>query len=166
MRDGGPVSRGSRVSGGGRPVTMLLVLLGACALVPFSFGHTQASARALAIQPDGKLVLAGTAGIGNRIAFALARYLPDGSLDPTFGTGGKVTTHFRGSPSVASSGSFAGAFARALAVQPDGKLVAAGAEDIGDRPAFALGRYLPNGSMDPAFGVGGKVTTDFGVGTP
>lgn len=56
--------------------------------------------------------------------------------------------------------------ALALALQPDGKLVAAGAEDIGDRPAFALGRYLPNGSMDPAFGVGGKVTTDFGVGTP
>ena len=84
----------------------------------------------------------------------MARYLPDGSLDRTFGADGKVISDF----------GWRGAFA--LTLQPDGKLVAAGAQDIGNRPAFALGRYLPNGSLDPAFGVGGKVATDFGEAPP
>jgi uncharacterized delta-60 repeat protein len=75
------------------------------------------------------------------------RYLPDGSLDPTFGTGGLVTTDFGGIDR-----------GFALVLQPDGKLVAAGFSG-GD---FALARYLPDGSLDPMFGTGGLVTTDFG----
>jgi uncharacterized delta-60 repeat protein len=108
-----------------------------------------ASASALVLQPDGKLVAA-----GGTFRFTLARYLPDGSLDTTFGTGGKVTTDFGHSD-----------LASALVLQPDGKLVAAGEtrqEDVGALD-FALARYLPDGSLDPTFGTGGKVTTDFGV---
>lgn len=95
-----------------------------------------------------KLVAAGsgTAVPGGLSAFALVRYNPDGSLDPTFGTSGKVTTDFPG-----------GGDANALAVQADGKLVAAGVTG-GD---FALVRYNPDGSLDTSFGTGGTVTTDF-----
>jgi uncharacterized delta-60 repeat protein len=108
------------------------------------------SAGALVRQPDGKLVAAGRAGED----FALARYLPDGSLDPTFGVGGKVTTDFTGVEGTDTAG--------ALVLQPNGKLVAAGAACLNFTCDFALARYLPKGRLDPSFGDGGKVTTDFG----
>jgi len=100
----------------------------------------------LVLQPDGKLVASG--GFGN---FELARYLPDGSLDPAFGVGGKVSTDFGGFET-----------AGPVVLQPDGKLVAAGGAGPGGGTVdFALARYLPNGSLDPTFGVEGKMTTDF-----
>ena len=110
------------------------------------------SIAALALQPDRKLVAAGTATVDGIIRFALARYLPDGTLDAKFGGGGTVTTLI----GTASS-------ARAIVVQPDGKLVVAGmatvAGDISGR--FALARYLPDGRLDSGFGNGGTVITDF-----
>jgi len=121
------------------------------------FGGEEVSAIALVLQPDGKLVAAGQGAFAvTSFDFILARYLPDGSLDPTFGVGGKVTTDFGGTV----------ADAEALILQPDGKLVAAGIEgsNVTGTFDFALARYLPNGSLDPTFGVGGKVTTDFGTG--
>ena len=75
-----------------------------------------------------------------------------GTLDPSFGTGGKVTTDFAGS----------GDGAGAIAVQPDGKLVAAGAATINDQVDFALARYNSDGTLDTSFGTAGRVTTDFG----
>ncbi len=110
-------------------------------------------ATALALQPDGKIVVAGyTRQWNNPASFALARYNPDGSLDSGFGSGGKVTTDF---------GSARGDRARALAIQPDGKIVVAGdtATSVGDN--FALARYNTDGSLDATFGNGGKVTTEF-----
>jgi uncharacterized delta-60 repeat protein len=104
-------------------------------------------ADALAQQADGKLVAAGSSFTPSGNDFAVARYLPDGTLDPSFGTGGKVTTDF-GSDDVG----------HALVVQGDGKLVVAGTAGGN----FALARYRPNGRLDPSFGPGGKVTTDFG----
>jgi uncharacterized delta-60 repeat protein len=101
---------------------------------------------ALVVQADGKLVVAGTAG-GN---FALARYRSNGKLDPSFGPGGKVTTDFGGNDE-----------GLALAVQADGKLVAAGYALTETSRDFALARYQPNGTLDAGFGTGGKVTTDF-----
>jgi uncharacterized delta-60 repeat protein len=97
----------------------------------------------LAVQGDGKIVAAGR-GDGH---FALVRYNADGTLDTSFGTGGKVSTDF-GSGNQPAFG---------VDIQADGKIVAAGG--IGD---FALARYNPNGNLDPTFGSGGKVTTDFG----
>jgi uncharacterized delta-60 repeat protein len=101
-------------------------------------------AQAVAVQSDGKIVAVGSSG-GD---FALARYNADGSLDSGFGSGGKVTTDFGGF----DAGS-------ATVIQPDGRIVAAGRTGGGD---FALARYNANGSLDPTFGIGGKVTTDFG----
>ncbi len=109
-------------------------------------------ATALILQPDGKLVAAGVSKTGDAsFDFALARINADGSLDSTFGTGGKVITDFGGSDD----------WAAALVLQPDGKLVAAGFSGT-DSANFALARYHPNGSLDSTFGTGGKVITDFG----
>jgi uncharacterized delta-60 repeat protein len=87
--------------------------------------------------------------------FLLARYLPDGSLDTTSGTGGRAITDFGGNDG-----------ASALVLQPDGKLVAAGTAHAGSFSGdFGLARYDPDGNLDPAFGTGGKVTTDFFFGS-
>ncbi|WP_405883438.1 calcium-binding protein [Streptomyces sp. NBC_01384] len=100
----------------------------------------------MALQPDGRIVVAGYTG-STRMDFALARYNTDGSLDTGFGTGGRVSTDF---------GDYD--FANGVAVQSDGRIVAAGSTDAD----FALARYNANGSLDAGFGTGGRVTTDFG----
>ena len=115
-----------------------------------------AQALAVVLQPDGKLVAAGGAVVGGFGRFALARYLPDGALDPTFGGDGKLTTDFPG----------VDARAFALVLQSDGKLVAAGYSYEGGKSIqFALARYLPDGALDPDFGDAGIVVTDFAGGT-
>jgi len=106
-------------------------------------------AYAAALQPDGKVVVAG--GFG---PFVLARFDADGSPDTTFGSGGAVQTQF--------APGFGGA--RGVAIQPDGKIVAAGGAQDGVIDTFALARYNPDGSLDPAFGSGGKVLTGFSAG--
>jgi uncharacterized delta-60 repeat protein len=110
-------------------------------------GATDDLAEALAIQPDGKIVLAGRAG-GD---FALARYNPDGSLDTGFGTGGKVVTDI---------GSSWDDFVQAVAILPGGKIVVAGGSGPGGAVQFALAVYTPTGELDTSFGADGKVTTD------
>ena len=107
----------------------------------------------IAIQNDGKIVVAGYAGFPNGINdFAVARYNPDGSPDATFGIGGKVTTDFFGE----SDSAFA------VVIQNDGKILTAGlaTPNIFDVD-FALVRYNSDGTLDGSFGVGGLVTTDF-----
>ena len=106
------------------------------------------TAYAVAVQPDGRIVAAGSAA--NSATFAVVRYLRDGALDPSFGNGGVVRTDF---------GPYQDA-AYAVAIQSDGDIVAAGVEGA-NRPnsSIALARYLPDGTPDPAFGTGGKVTT-------
>jgi len=101
----------------------------------------------LAIQPDGKIVVAGYWN-GD---IALVRYNSDGALDASFGTGGKVTTHFGSSCS-----------ANRVVVQSDGKIVVAGCSNNGSNYDFALVRYNPDGTMDTSFSGGGMVTTDIG----
>ncbi len=104
------------------------------------------SAKALRIQSDGKMVIAGRGGSGGN--FALIRLNPDGSLDTSFGSNGKVITdlgrHYE--------------MAYALGIQSDGKIVVAGDGD-GD---FAIVRYHTTGSIDTSFGGTGIVITDMG----
>jgi len=113
-------------------------------------------ARALAVQPDGKIVLVGDVEVGfAAFRFGLVRYLPTGAIDPTFGTNGRVIG--------AISGSSAN-YANAVAIQPDGKIVLAGQACLCSGAAnfaFALVRYLPTGLVDPSFGSRGEVLTDF-----
>lgn len=104
-------------------------------------------AGAVAVQADGKIVAAGDAAL----TFAVARYHPNGSLDTSFGAGGKVTTPM-GDRDVVT----------AVALQPDGKIVLAGATNIGLQTLIALARYTSNGTLDSSFGAGGKVLTAIG----
>jgi uncharacterized delta-60 repeat protein len=107
----------------------------------------------VAIQADGKFVAAGEAGFGYPSGeFALARYGAEGSLDPTFGGDGKVTTAFTQLEDGASL----------PAIQADGKIVAAGGAAFeSSNPRFALARYNTDGSLDPTFSTNGKVVTNF-----
>jgi uncharacterized delta-60 repeat protein len=110
-----------------------------------NFGFTDDVATSVAIQPNGKIVVAGY----NGLTFALARYNSNGSLDPSFSGDGKQTTNF-GSGAVASG----------VAIQPNGKIVVVGRGGPG--ADFAIARYNPNGSLDPTFSGDGKQTTNFG----
>ncbi|WP_128980928.1 DUF11 domain-containing protein [Streptomyces roseicoloratus] len=102
-------------------------------------------ARGLAVQPDGKVVSVGYVG-NTAFDIGLARYTTDGTLDTTFSGDGTVTADFGGTE-----------FGNAVAVQPDGRIVAAGAGGSG----VALLRYLADGSPDTGFGTGGRTSVAF-----
>jgi uncharacterized delta-60 repeat protein len=126
-----------------------------------SFGHggivaaalgpaatSAATATAMAIQRDGKIVAAGWSGrpIVGPYYFAVARYMPKGQLDASFGQGGKVLSR--------------GYQATDMAIQPDGKIVVAAYGGTGG----TIARYTPRGVLDPSFGRGGVVAV-VGVST-
>ncbi|HYT38565.1 MAG TPA: delta-60 repeat domain-containing protein, partial [Acidimicrobiia bacterium] len=121
------------------------------------FGGSKDWAYALALQPDGRVVVAGVSDRSGSQDFALARYDGTGHLDPSFGQGGLVVTPVRPLTTDVVHG---------LAIQPDGKIVAAGVtydDTVSLRPHgdFMVVRYTPQGELDPAFGVGGVTTTNF-----
>jgi uncharacterized delta-60 repeat protein len=100
---------------------------------------------------DGKLVVGGATACGHP-NFALARYRVDGSLDPAFGTNGRVATIF--APGDCSE------IVKDVAIQADGRIVAAGAAGCrSPHPSFALARYDADGTLDERFGGDGLVTT-------
>lgn len=109
------------------------------------------------IQSDGKIVVGGVSEAGGMVNdFALVRYNPNGSLDPTFNATGKVFTDFSG------SGSYD--VLHALALQSDGKIVAVGDSNADGRRSFAVARYTTTGILDGTFNATGKVLTNFGSG--
>ena len=102
----------------------------------------------IAVQPDGKIIAVGSAGLD----FALARYNSDGSLDTSFGDSGTVTTDIDDRE-----------FANRVVLQPDGKIIVGGTSgDSSPIQDIALARYNSDGSLDTSFGTDGVVTTDFG----
>jgi uncharacterized delta-60 repeat protein len=135
---------------------------GSGGIVTTDIASSNDAAYAVLIQPDGK-VLAGGIANNPRGDFGLARYLADGSLDSSFGSGGTVMTNFGEDEQLNS-----------LAFQADGKIVAGGftaklnPEIGGFDYDFALARYNPDGSLDSSFGgkgkSAGKVTTNLAVG--
>ena len=91
-----------------------------------------AEPKALALQPDGKIIVAGSSYTGTSFGdFALARYLTNGSLDNTFGNGGKLYTDM----GTGTNGIFS------IALQADGKIVAGGIFNASATSDFALARY-------------------------
>ena len=112
-------------------------------------------ARALVIQPDGKLLIAGYAfGTGNA-EFLVMRLNTDGSPDFSFGVGGITRTPVGTGEDMAN----------AMVLQPDGRIVLAGSSIAAEgRRDFALARYTTAGVLDPTFGTGGLVTTPVGPG--
>src|SRR2546427_269550 len=114
-------------------------------------------AHAVALQRDGKIVVAGEAVCDLAGCFGLVRYNRDGSLDRSFGNDGIVLTKFP---------PLNGAIAFDVAVQPDGKIVAVGKRyrggDAQNDDLWALARYLPNGRLDTSFSGDGRTSIDFG----
>jgi uncharacterized delta-60 repeat protein len=113
--------------------------------------------KSVAIQADGKILVAGYSATGAGYDFSLLRFNSDGTTDNSFGSSGVVLTDFGGSTDEAY----------AVLVQPDGKIVVAGKgmATYTDDPStydFAVARYNANGTPDNTFGVGGKVLTDLG----
>jgi uncharacterized delta-60 repeat protein len=118
-------------------------------LTDFS-GHEDV-ATSVAIQPDGRIVVAGYAAQSDPVdapptEFALARYDSDGTLDPTFSGDGKQTTDFTGRD-----------VAEGIAIQPNGKIVVGGSA-AGD---LAAARYMADGAADSSFSGDGKTRAGF-----
>jgi uncharacterized delta-60 repeat protein len=125
--------------------------------VTTDFGGRSDGADDVAIQADGKIVAAGS-GFNAEVRpvdFALARYNRDGTLDTTFGAGGRVLTTFAQNSLDR---------ANAVVIQSDGKIVAAGSTRSGPTSEFAVARYLPDGSLDPSFDGDGLVVTPISTG--
>lgn len=145
---------GKILLGGGSNFTFALIRYNADGILDSTFGvggevitavGSSSGGNSLAIQSDGKIVLGGYADNN----FALVRYNIDGSLDNTFGLGGKVTT---------VTGSYSAG--KSIGIQNDGKIVLGGYAEAD----FALVRYNSDGTLDNTFGNGGKIITDIGVG--
>jgi uncharacterized delta-60 repeat protein len=109
----------------------------------------------VALQADGKIVLAGHAGYDSDSDFALARFTSRGKIDTAFSGDGKRRMDFSGAEDEA----------HAVVIQPNGRIVVAGfAAPSGDPDDadFALARYWPNGDLDRSFSVNGKQRVRFG----
>ena len=113
-------------------------------VVQTDLGPTGEWASGVAPGPGGTVIVGGASGS----TFTLLRYLPDGRLDPAFGTGGVSTA----GPDIGG--------AHALVQLVDGRLILAGERVAGDFREVAVARYHPDGSLDPGFGTGGVVGTD------
>lgn len=112
-------------------------------IVVTNFDNDIDEAYAIAIQSDGKIVVAGCAynTSNSNKDFALARYNSNGSLDTTFGSGGKVTTNF--------DSTIGTDIAYAIKIDQNGKIVVVGTRQ---NNKFAVVRYNTNGSLDTSFG--------------
>ncbi len=108
-------------------------------------------ARCMVIQPDGKIIAAGSNQYTSEdMDIVLVRYNPDGSIDNTFSVDGKVVT---------SLGEYT-ELAKAIALQPDGKILIAGGSDDGTDSDGVLVRYNSDGTLDLSFDEDGIVITD------
>ena len=107
----------------------------------------------IALQPDGKIIAVGYKFNNSQYGFAVNRYNTDGTLDASFGAGGRVSTAIRDSS----------VYFFSVAVQPDGKIIVVGRSYLGENASdFSVVRYNPSGSLDNGFGTGGVVTTPVG----
>ena len=109
------------------------------------------------VQTDGKIIVAGTTALtGNSQDFGILRYNSNGTLDTTFGTGGRVATDISGSDAAFGS-----------VVQPDGKIIVVGnsTDVLSNIRSATLVRYNSDGSLDITFGSGGKIIRASGTNT-
>jgi uncharacterized delta-60 repeat protein len=117
------------------------------------FGVITDLVTSIAVLPDGRILVSGTAGVLTSAGgsdYAVARLDANGTLDPTFGSGGKAMVDVRSS--IENPG--------VMAVQPDGKILIAGGST--QEPArlvldLSVVRLMPNGALDATFATGGKL---------
>ena len=122
------------------------------AVTPMSPGGASA-AYSLSLLADGRIVAGGETSDGTNLDFAVARYISNGSLDASFDGDGKAITQ------VLAGDDRLGR----IAVQSDGKIVAAGYVQNGPNLDMALVRYNTDGSLDGSYGLLGKAITDLGI---
>ncbi len=148
--DGRVVAAGSTTPNNGSTYQFAVAELGAAGatdwVVTTDLNGGIDQAYGLALQPDGKAVAVGNWG---NAGYALARYGTGGALDSSFGSGGLVHT------TIAANDLLLG-----VAVQRDGKVVAAGS--AASQTKFGLARYTAAGALDSTFGTGGLVADDLG----
>ena len=124
---------------------------GVVTTAPMDYDSSQGNA--VLEQPDGRIVVGGTASMGDNSFFCVARYLPDGTPDPDFGYAGVTSDTIQPYYSTIN----------ALALQGDGKIVAAGWTDREGRPhALAVARYRTNGRLDTSFSGDGAAVVGLG----
>jgi len=149
MKKAGPYSHLYESRRGERGFRSLLLLAVRLACITLVWGQSNAWPTVVALQGDGKIVRIGASDHG----FTVVRYTPDGSLDASFGTEGKVITRIGTDPEIEDE-------AHALALQTDGKIVVVGRTWHSYNNDIAVVRYNTDGSLDASFGKGGKVITD------
>lgn len=134
---------------------------GSGGLTTTSFGGPSPSSEGvhIALQPGGKFIVSGDGDdtMGNP-AFLAARYTSTGTLDSSFGAGGRLVSQI-------SAAAVPSSTAIGQVLQPSGKVVLLGsALDVGGTTPLAIARYLPDGAFDPSFGGTGVVQRQFGTG--
>ncbi len=137
-----------------QPDGLLDQTFGSLGVTYLSFGAYDDDSYAVAVQADGKIVVGGStrSTSSSPYDFAIARFTSQGILDGSFGTGGKVVTN------IAPNASSGNDYLYSVAVQSDGRIVAAGTSYVGTNYDLAFSRYLSDGSLDSSFGLGGKAT--------
>ena len=138
-----------------KPNGVIDTSFGSLGLVITSFKSWRDVGAAIAIQQDGKILVAGMSDNGSSTSynydFAIVRYNSNGSLDTSFGSGGKVTTEFGNSRSDQGRG---------ICIQPDGKIIVSGTTGLD----FAIVRYNYDGTLDTEFDGDGRLVTPNGGG--
>ncbi|MCP4387141.1 MAG: DUF642 domain-containing protein, partial [Gammaproteobacteria bacterium] len=124
-------------------------------IVTTATGSGADKGRAVTVQSDGKILVAGYSHNGSDYDFALTRYNADGTLDTSFGGGDGVATTAVGS---------ADDYAQKVALQSDGKILVSGSSWNGTDYEFAVVRYNADGTLDTSFDTDGKVTVDLTAG--
>jgi len=123
-------------------------------VVTTSLDHYGDAAKAVIIDENNKILVAGVSDNGSNLDFSLARYNENGTLDKTFNFDGIVTTQIGSDDD----------HAQAIALQVNGKIIVAGYTESGQDTDFALARYNSDGSLDLEFGLGGIVVLPIGNG--
>lgn len=127
--------------------------LGVAGFITDSFGSSSDLANAVAVTPDGSIIVTGQTQLSGTSKFVLARYLSSGTKDPSFGQAGHVSAEF--SDDISTSGG------TTVTLQPDGKIVAAGFAANSPFSGIGLVRLRPDGQADASFGDDGVVILDF-----
>ncbi len=117
-------------------------------------GHVADTAHAILVQPDGKILAAGSSSNSRNLDFALVRYMPDGELDPSFHFNGQVVTVVGSEDDAALD----------MALQGDGKIIVCGYAFNGEDRDFAMVRFTADGVLDREFGDNGMVVAQLGAG--
>lgn len=125
----------------------------------YFFDPNSSIARSAVLLSDGKIIIGGSvtnATVSPSVtSFALIKYNSNGTLDSSFGTGGKVITPVGTSSDIIYS----------MVLMPDGKIVAGGTSRVGTLNNFAVARYNSNGTLDTSFGTNGFIVHPFGTAT-